>query len=157
MLSKKSKYAIKALVTLAKEYEQGPILISKIAERDKIPQKFLEAILLELKKMGILGSKKGAGGGYYLIKPPGEVMLSNVMRFTDGPIALIPCVSLNFYERCAECVDEVTCGLRDVAMEVRDASLGILTKTSLADILLREERLKTGDKKTRLQAVKKRA
>jgi Rrf2 family protein len=147
MLSKKSKYAIKALVALAKEYEQGPVLISRIAEGERIPQKFLEAILLELKKIGILGSKKGAGGGYYLIKPPKDVMLSNVMRLTDGPIALIPCVSLNFYERCEECKDEVTCSLRDVALEVRDASLRILTKTSLADLLAREQRLKKPGKK----------
>lgn len=155
MLSKKSKYAIKALVTLAGEFEQGPVLISKIAEKDRIPQKFLEAILLELKKMGILGSKKGAGGGYYLIKRPEDVMLSNVMRLTDGPIALIPCVSLNFYERCAECVDEATCGLRDVAMEVRDASLKILTNNSLADLLAREERLKKGGKKSPQKTLKK--
>lgn len=155
MLSKKSKYAIKALVTLAREYEKGPILISNIAERDKIPQKFLEAILLELKKMGILGSKKGAGGGYYLIKHPKDVMLSNVMRLTDGPIALIPCVSLNFYERCVECVDEATCGLRDVAMDVRDASLNILTNTSLADILAREDRLKKAGIKTALKPAKR--
>ena len=155
MLSKKSKYAIKALVTLAKEYEQGPILISKIAEADHIPQKFLEAILLELKKIGVLGSKKGSGGGYYLIKPPSEVMLSSVMRLTDGPISLIPCVSLNFYERCAECVDEATCGLRDIAMEVRDASLKILANTSLADLLIREERLKKiTKKKTPLKTAK---
>jgi len=147
MLSKKSKYAIKALVSLAKEYEQGPVLISKIADEEQIPQKFLEAILLELKKMGILGSKKGAGGGYYLIKSPKEVMLSSVMRLTDGPIALIPCVSLYFYERCVECVDEATCSLRKVAMEVRDVSLNILNNTSLDDLLTKEKRLKKSDLK----------
>jgi Rrf2 family protein len=147
MLSKKSKYAIKALVALSRRYPSGPVLIADLAEQEELPRKFLEAILLGLKNQGILGSKKGAGGGYYLIKAPGEVMLSNVIRLTDGPIALTPCVSLNFYEPCAECTDEATCGLRDVAREVRDASLKILTGTSIQDILDREEALKKRKKK----------
>lgn len=141
MLSKKSKYAIKALVALAKKYEKGPVLISQIAEEERIPKKFLEAILLDLKKQSILTSKKGTGGGYYLAKHPSEVYLSSVLRLTDGPIALIPCVSLNFYKRCDECVDEATCGLRDVAKDVRDASLHILNNTTVEDLLLREHRL----------------
>ncbi len=141
MLTKKSKYAIKALVALARKYEKGPVLISDIAQQEAIPKKFLESILLDLKKQGILASKKGMGGGYYLLKSPSEVMLSSVMRLTDGPIALIPCVSKNFYKKCVECVDEYTCGLHDVAKEVRDASLNILTKTSIKDILDREEKL----------------
>lgn len=142
MLSKKSKYAIKALTALAKKYNQGPVLISTLATEELIPKKFLEAILLDLKNRGFLGSKKGSGGGYYLIKPPSDIKLSDVIRFTDGPIALLPCVSLNFYERCEDCVNEEICGIRDVAKEVRDASLKILTKTSLQDILKREEKLK---------------
>ncbi len=141
MLSKKSKYAIKALVYLAKKYEQGPVLISQIAEEERIPKKFLEAILLDLRKQSILASKKGAGGGYYLIKPPSDVSLSSVLRLTDGPIAITSCVSLNFYERCAECLDEVTCSMRDVAKDVRDASLRILSKTTVEDLLEREKRL----------------
>lgn len=140
MLSKKSKYAIKALIALARKYEQGPVLISAVSQQEKIPKKFLEAILLELRKMGILGSKMGAGGGYYLLKPPGEVMLSQVIRLTDGPIAMIPCVSLNFYERCEECIDEETCGLRLVALDVRNASLEILNNTSISDMLAREKK-----------------
>jgi Rrf2 family protein len=147
MLSKKSKYAIKALVYLAKKYEEGPVLISQIAEEEKIPKKFLEAILLDLRKQSILASKKGAGGGYYLAKSPAEISLSKVLRLTDGPIALTPCVSLNFYERCAECIDEVTCGMRDVAKEVRDASLSILSKTTVQDLLERERRLNKTIKK----------
>lgn len=140
MLSKKSKYAVKALVALAKNYKKGPVLISSIAAKEHIPKKFLEAILLELRKRGVLGSKKGSGGGYYMIKPPDEVMLSNIMRITDGPIALTPCVSLNFYEHCEECENEAICGLRSVALDVRDASLNILTKTSIADLVSREQR-----------------
>lgn len=141
MLSKKSKYAIKALVYLAKNFQRGPVLISTLAEEEKIPKKFLEAILLEFRKMGTLGSKKGVGGGYYLIKDPKEVMLSQVVRITDGPIALVPCVSLNFYEPCEECSNEATCGLRSVALDLRDASLAILNNTSLADLLKREVKL----------------
>ncbi|MFM7023754.1 MAG: RrF2 family transcriptional regulator [Flavobacteriales bacterium] len=142
MLTKKSKYAIKALVALARHYkEEGPLRIAEIAENEKIPGKFLEAILLELRKHGILGSKKGVNGGYYLMKDPKEVMLSNVIRITDGPIALIPCVSINFYEKCEECKDEVTCGLREVALKVRDASLSVLSNTSIGDIMEREARL----------------
>ncbi|HTA62230.1 MAG TPA: Rrf2 family transcriptional regulator [Bacteroidia bacterium] len=142
MLPKKSKYAIKALVFLAKKYRKNkPVRINEISEAEKIPRKFLEAILLELRKNGLLGSKMGAGGGYYLLKHPEEIMLSNVIRITGGPIALLPCVSLNFYEPCVECLHEVTCGLRDVVLQVREASIKILSKTSIEDIILREKKL----------------
>ena len=142
MLQKKTKYAIKALLALAKDYKENrPVKISDLAEKEAIPRKFLEAIMLELKHHGLVGSKMGATGGYYLIKHPEEVMLSNVIRLTGGPIALLPCVSLNFYEPCVECVNEDVCGLRNVILEVREASIKILSKTSLADILLRENKL----------------
>ena len=147
MLSKKSKYAIKALLALAKEYGKGPVLISSISDNENIPKKFLEAILLEFRKTGVLGSKRGVGGGYYLIKPPEEVMLSSVMRLTDGPIALVPCVSINFYERCEECLNEEVCGLRNVSIEVRDASLRVLSNTSIASLLEREKKLIKSSKK----------
>ncbi len=142
MLQKKTKYAIKALLALAKDYKENrPVKISELSEKEAIPRKFLEAIMLELKHHGLVGSKMGATGGYYLIKHPEEVMLSNVIRLTGGPIALLPCVSLNFYEPCVECVNEEVCGLRNVILEVREASIKILSKTSLADILLRENKL----------------
>lgn len=141
MISKKTKYAIKALLHLAKCYGKGPVLISTLSQEEKIPKKFLEAILLDLRKQGILGSKMGAGGGYYLIKKPTEVALSQILRSTGGPIALIPCVSLNFYERCDDCIDETICGIRDVMTEVREATLKILSGTTLEDILQREHRL----------------
>ncbi len=147
MLSRKTKYAIKALLALSRKYEQGPVLISELSEKEMLPKKFLEAILLDLKNQGILGSKKGSGGGYYLIKAPADIMLSSIIRITDGPISLTSCVSLNFYERCDDCPDELTCSLRDVAKDVRDASLNILTKTSLQDMLDRETKLKKGRKK----------
>lgn len=142
MLQKKTKYAIKALTALAKQFKDNkPMRISEISESEAIPRKFLEAIMLELKHHGIVGSKLGSTGGYYLLKHPEEIMLSNVIRLTGGPIALLPCVSLNFYEPCVECVNEEVCGLRNVILEVREASIKILSKTSLADILLRELKL----------------
>lgn len=133
MLSKKAQYAFHALTYLVEHAEQGPTLISTIASEKGISQKFLEAILLELKRGGILGSKKGKGGGYYLIKDPKEVPLARVIRLIDGPIALLPCVSFNYYERCEQC-DELTCGLHNVMAEVRDANLRILENKTLADI-----------------------
>ena len=142
MLQKKSKYAIKALVLLAKNYKTGsPVRINQIAESENIPRKFLEAILLELRKQGILGSKMGVNGGYYLLKHPEEIMLSTIIRTMGGPIALAPCVSLNFYEPCTECVNEATCGLRQIILEVREASIKILSKTSLSDLIAREKKL----------------
>ncbi len=147
MLSKKAKYALKALQVLAEEYKNGPILIASIADQQHIPKKFLEVILLTLKNDGILGSKKGKGGGYYLIKDPAKVMMIQVIRTIDGPIALIPCVSEKFYEKCEECEDEITCGIRSVAQEVREATIKILGETSLADVLKRESVLKRSRKK----------
>lgn len=118
------------------------MLISAIAAKEQLPKKFLEAILLEMKRNGILASKKGAGGGYYLMKKAEEIKLAAIIRIIDGPIALLPCVSLNFYERCEECTSELYCGIRDVMKDVRDATLKILGETSLADMIEREDRMK---------------
>ncbi|MDX2305080.1 MAG: Rrf2 family transcriptional regulator [Microscillaceae bacterium] len=141
MISKKAKYAINALVHLAKKHNQGPILISEIAEQERIPQKFLEAILLELKRDGIVSSKKGKGGGYYLLRNPEEVNMADVIRLIDGPIALLPCVSYKFYERCEECKDEVTCGIRDMFLEVRHQTVALLKEATLEKIIKREQAL----------------
>ena len=141
MLSKKTQYAIKALVILGKNYGKEPMQILRIAQEDKIPKKFLEQILLELRNAGLLVSKKGAGGGYSLNKDPQDIFLTQILRITGGPIALLPCVSLNFYQRCEECIDEKTCGIRDVFTDVRDASLKILSETSIADVIDRETNL----------------
>jgi len=149
MLSKKTKYALKAMTVLARNHGKGPMLISTISEQENIPKKFLENILLELKNAGMLASKKGAGGGYYLLKPPDTIMLSDIIRLMGGPIALVPCVSLNFYEPCEECKDELTCGIRQVALRVRDASLEILAKTSIKDLAEKEDSLILMHKKTR--------
>jgi len=133
MLSKKTQYAFKALMYLAQKKEDGPVLIAEISRKKKIPLKFLENILLELKKSGILESKKGKGGGYFFAKEPSKVYLAEVMRLIDGPIALLPCVSLHFYQRCKNC-DENYCGLHRVMCEVRDANLAILENKTVADI-----------------------
>jgi len=137
MLSQKAKYGLKALLALAAEYGRGPILISELAQREGIPKKFLESILLELKNHGILQSKKGQGGGYQLAKPPAVISLGRVIRIMDGPLAPLPCASETAYRRCDECVDETTCGIRIVMREVRDATARILDGTSLADVIQR--------------------
>jgi Rrf2 family protein len=138
MLSKKTKYAIKALIILGKNRDKPPMQIATIADAERIPKKFLEVILLEMRKAGFLYSKKGAGGGYALNKDPKDIYLVNVLRITDGPIAMVPCVSLNFYHKCDECHDEKTCGIRAMFMTIRDASLKILSETSVQDLIDKE-------------------
>ena len=133
MLSKKTQYAFKALMYLAQKRSNEPVLIAEISQQRNIPLKFLESILLELKKHQILDSKKGKGGGYYLAKLPEKIFLADVLRLVDGPIALLPCVSLHFYKQCGEC-DEHNCGLHRIMIEVRDANLAILENKTVADI-----------------------
>ncbi len=133
MLSKKTKYGLKALSYLAKHNSKEPVLISEISTAENISQKFLESILLTLKKRGILSSKKGKGGGYYLLKKPEEIKISTIIRVLEGPIAMLPCVSLNYYERCDDCVNEELCSLNILMTEVRDSTLKILENKTLAD------------------------
>ena len=134
MLSKKAKYGLRAMAGLAREYGKGPLLIADIAERERIPRKFLELILLDLKKKGFVGSKKGKGGGYYLNRLPDTISVDQLIRALDGPLALLPCVSQMAYERCPECPDEETCGIRDVFKRVREATVSVLEGTTLADL-----------------------
>ena len=133
MLSKKSQYALKALSYLVEKQNEGPVLISEISEKKKIPLKFLENILLELKKAAILDSKKGKGGGYFFSVNPRDISLAKIIRLVNGQIAMLPCASLNFYEKCTNCTEE-HCGLHDVLIEVRDATLAILEKKSLIEL-----------------------
>ena len=135
MLNKKTQYAIKALIFLAEQEQYNPVLISDISTKKKIPLKFLENILLELKKEGILQSKKGKGGGYFLKIPANKIPIADIIRKIDGPIAMLPCASLYFYERCKNC-DEQNCGLHDIMIEVRDANLKILENKTVADLLI---------------------
>jgi Rrf2 family protein len=141
MLSKKAQYSILALVKLAKEYKNGPVLISSISQSEKIPKKFLETILFDLKQLGILASKKGKGGGYFLIKKPEEINLADIIRHIDGAIALIPCVTYKYYQPCQHCKDENTCGIRSIIKDIRDETVNILKKITLTDILSREDKL----------------
>lgn len=135
MISKKTKYALNALVYLGRRYQKGPVLISQIAESERIPKKFLEFILLNLKNNGVLQSKKGKGGGYFLRRPPAEIIIGKIMRIFDGPLAPVSCASQTAYHKCEECRDEATCGIRAVMKEVRDAMANILDKTTLEDMV----------------------
>lgn len=148
MLSQKTRYALKALLLLAEseKRQKQPVLISDLAKRGNMPQKFLEAILLELKNDGILRSKKGKGGGYFLGKSADAIKLGTVIRLLEGPLALLPCVSQTAYQRCGECVDEKICGLRILFKEVRDATAQILDNTSLAKVLMVEEKISENQK-----------
>jgi len=133
MLSQKAKYALQALGLLTARYEKGPVLISEIAESKKIPIKFLENILLELKHADILESYRGRTGGYALKVAPKSVKLSQVIRIVNGPIAMLSCVSLNFYKPCDNCTEQ-TCKINPVMAEARDAVLKILDRRTLLDI-----------------------
>jgi Rrf2 family protein len=134
MLSKKTKYGIKALTFLGKQKDNSPVAIASISKSENISLKFLESILLTLRKNGILASKKGKGGGYYLLKSPSEIPMTAIMRILEGPISMVPCVSLNFYEKCADCPDENACAVHNLMMQVRDNTLDVFRNTSLADL-----------------------
>ncbi len=137
MLSKKTKYGLKALTYIARQEGNKPVQVGEIAKSEQIPQKFLESILLTLRKSGCLGSKKGKHGGYYLIKRPSEIIMADVMRVLEGPIAMVPCVSLNFYEKCDDCPDENKCTVNKLMIEVRDSTLQVLRNTTLEDLSIK--------------------
>jgi len=131
MISKKCKYAIKALLYLADHQSEGrSIFSSEIAEQENIPKKFLETILRELRNFQFVQSKRGKAGGYKLLKEPKDINLADLMRAVDGPIAMLPCVSLNYYANCEEC-DEKVCKIKPVFEEVRDKTLKILNATTI--------------------------
>lgn len=135
MLSQKAKYAMRALLYLAQAEPEQPVLIGDIAEHQQVPRKFLELILLELKRSGMVRSFRGKNGGYTLAKQPQEIYFGQVMRLIDGPLAQLPCASKTAYRRCDDCQDEATCAIRKVLRQVRDASSRILDSTSLADAM----------------------
>lgn len=139
MISKKTKYALKALIYLSRTRRSEPVLIADLAEDEKIPKKFLELILLTLKNHGILHSRKGRGGGYYLGKLPREISMGSIIRLLEGPLAPVACVSETAYAKCTECIDETTCGIRLVMKDVRNAMTQILDNTTLADVIERIE------------------
>ncbi|MBK8210009.1 MAG: Rrf2 family transcriptional regulator [Rhodospirillales bacterium] len=133
MLSQKAKYALKALCQLARHPEGQLMLVSDIAEREQAPRKFLELILLDLKRHGMVFSQRGKHGGYALAKAPGSITVGEVIRILDGPLAPLPCASLTGYRRCLDCDDERTCPVRSVMRRVRDAMAEIVDHTTIAD------------------------
>ena len=135
MLSKKTKYGLKALSYIARQEENNPVQIATIAAEENISHKYLESILLSLRKAGFLGSKKGKGGGYYLLKSATDILMTDVIRVLEGPIAMLACVSLNFYEKCDDCPDENACSVHKLMIQVRDNTLQVLRSNTLADII----------------------
>ena len=134
MLTQKTRYSMLALTKLAKEYGKGTLMINQIAESEKIPKRFLESILLELKKNGYLGSKLGKNGGYYLIKKPEEVSLLEIIRLFEGTIAMLACTSEKYYQPCEHCKDESTCPIRHTFKDIREYTYNKLANTSLATL-----------------------
>jgi Rrf2 family cysteine metabolism transcriptional repressor len=140
-LSTKGEYASRAMLELARHYDKGPLHIRQISEAQMIPRRFLEQILLLLKRAGYLKSRKGHRGGYSLARPPASITVAEIIRVMDGPLAPIDCVSVMAHEACPM---ERTCGLRWLWKEVRDAVAGMLEKTTFADVVERSRRARPG-------------
>jgi len=141
MLTKKAQYAIYALKYLTREYEKGPVITQEISESEKIPKKFLENILLDLKRNGFVGSKMGKGGGYYLLKDPDSINLADVVRLFDGAIALISCATFRYYEPCTQCKDEARCSVKFFIKEIRDETVNMLKNITLRKLIEKEDEL----------------
>ena len=133
MLSQKARYALRALFVLARRPAGQPIMIAEIAAEAKVPRKFLEQILLDLKKRGIVHSQRGKFGGYALGRPAGKIAFAEVIRAIDGPLALSPCASQTAYKRCNDCIDEATCAIRRAMLQVRAATVDILERCTIAE------------------------
>jgi len=153
MISQKAKYALRALVSLAQAPKGEPVFISDIAEQQSIPKKFLEQILLDLKRHGILVSRRGKFGGYQLLKNPAEITFGSILRIVDGPIAPLPCLSKMAYRRCDDCKSEGNCEIRRVFAEVADATRNVLDKRTLADAISGGLVLPSDDDRTDLASV----
>lgn len=135
MLSQKAKYALKALFVLGEHQGTEPVMIAEVADRAGVPRKFLEQILLEMKRRGIVHSVRGKFGGYTLGRKPEDITFAEVLRVIDGPLALSPCASVTAYRKCDDCDDETTCAIRRVLLAVRDSTAGILERHTLAQAL----------------------
>jgi Rrf2 family protein len=135
MLSHKSKYALKAMLALSNQYGKGPLLIPDIAAREKIPRRFLEVILVELRNQGVVLSKKGKRGGYTLSRSPSEISVGHVLRMIDGTLAPLSCVSKTAYEQCNDCPDEKTCAVRILMKKVRDVTAAIFDSTTFGHLV----------------------
>jgi Rrf2 family protein len=143
MLSKKAKYALHACLGLARAPIGQTVLIADLARQERVPKKFLEIILLELRNAGLLASRKGKGGGYSLARPARQITVGQIVRIIDGPLAPVPCVSQTAYSRCEECLDENSCGLRMVMKDARDALAGVLDAATLESVIEREDGART--------------
>jgi len=135
MLTQKTRYSMLALTRLAKEYGKGTLMINEIAESERIPKRFLESILLELKRQGYLSSVLGKKGGYYLIKKPEEISLLEIVRIFEGSIAMLKCTSEKFYQPCEHCKDELTCVIRGTFKDIREYTFKKLSETTLAKLI----------------------
>jgi Rrf2 family protein len=140
MLSQKARYALHALLVLARQSTEEPMMIADIADEARVPRKFLEQILLSLKRRGIVRSMRGRQGGYLLGRSPQEISFADIIRETDGPLALSPCVSVTAYHRCEDCDDEETCAIRKVLLAARDATAEVLESRTLASALATPKR-----------------
>jgi Rrf2 family protein len=136
MLTQRSRYALRALIFIARSGGVAPVPISAIAADQKLPRKFLEAILLDLKNSGLVTSFRGKMGGYRLARPASQISFGEIIRQIEGPLALVPCVSVSAYQRCVDCFEESTCVIRKTMLEVREQTANILDHTSLADLSL---------------------
>lgn len=135
MITRKAKYALKALLALARAPGGGPCSIRDIAARETIPQSFLEQILIELRRAGLVASRRGKDGGYLLAAPPEAIGLGKVLRLIDGPVAPLPCLSRTAYHRCADCADEGACTVRRIFADMHEATVAVMDSTTLADAL----------------------
>jgi Rrf2 family protein len=134
-ISKRTQYGLKAMLALGRRYKEGPILIGTLARDEVIPIKFLEAILLDMKSRGLLESKLGRKGGYYLNRPPSAITIGSIIRIIEGPLAPLPCASETAFKPCEECQDVENCGTRIIMRRVRDAISEVLDRTTLADLI----------------------
>jgi Rrf2 family protein len=134
MLSQRGRYALKALLHLAR-HSGEPRQVSVIATEEQIPRKYLEAIMSDLRRAELVDSTRGWSGGYRLARPADLITFGEVIRLTDGPLALLPCASRNFYKRCEDCVDEAACAIRRVMASVRNEVSEILDRTTIADAI----------------------
>lgn len=146
MISSKTKYAIKALIELAEERRRGgsSLRIEEIAQRADAPKRFLEHILIDIRRSGIITSRRGRDGGYLLIKPPESVSIGEVLRLIDGPIAPLPCLSRKAYHPCEDCRDEARCRIRRVFGDLFSAYLLMLESLTLADLMADDSILSMG-------------
>lgn len=134
-ISKRTQYGLKVMLALGSRYGEGPVLIATLAKTETIPLKFLELILLDLKTNGLLASKKGPRGGYYLSRPPSTITVGSLIRVIEGPLAPLPCASETAFRPCEECVDVDSCGTRIIMRQVRDVVAEILDRTTLAELI----------------------